>query len=178
MQVQTVPLESLKSPEQNARLHPEKQIVELMRAIVMFGQTRPVLIDEDWTVLAGNGLVMALGRLERQTAQVLVMPGLTAAQKTKLMLSDNKIFTLGHDDYDSIMAMIKGLDDLDIPGFDDKRLSVLFSNEAALGDTLDGFGLMSPEEKAARQKAAGGLDRPAAPTLLICPHCDKTFAVK
>jgi ParB-like chromosome segregation protein Spo0J len=178
MQVQTVALAALKAPAQNARVHPEAQIVELVRAIAMFGQTRPILIDEAWTVLAGNGLVLALRRLERETAQVLIMPGLSAAQKTKLMLSDNKIFTLGHDDYDSIMAMIKGLDDLDIPGFDDKRLSVLFADEAALGDSLDGFGLMSPEEKAARQKAAGGLDRPAAPTVLICPHCDKSFAVK
>lgn len=177
MKIQNVPLASLHPPERNVRQHPDAQITELMRAVEMFGQTRPVVVDEDGTVLAGNGLVMALQKMGRTEVQVLRMPGLSKAAKAKLMLSDNKIFTLGHDDYDGIMSLIRGLDDLDIPGFDGGLLSSLIGNEEIATAALDEFGRMSDEERSERGQAIGQVSRANGQTTVTCPHCNKAFVI-
>lgn len=178
MDIETVPLADLHPPPRNVRLHPEAQITELMRAVEMFGQTRPVVIDEDNTVWAGNGLVTALQRLGRKDAQVLRMSGLSQAAKTKLMLSDNKIYTLGHDDYDGIMSLIRGLDNLDIPGFDSDLLSSLLSSDDVASAALDGFGRLSDAEKAERSRPIVQAVRTGNETRVTCPHCGKDFIVQ
>jgi hypothetical protein len=177
MVIETLPLADLKAPEKNVRLHPEAQIKEFMRAVEMFGQTRPVVVDEANTVLVGNGLVAALRRLEREHVDVLRKTGLSASAKNKLMLSDNKIFTLGHDDYDSIMTMIRGLEDLDIPGYDGDMLAGLLGNEDIANDALDGFGVMGDEQKEARSKAVGQVSRSNGQTTVTCPHCQAEFLI-
>ena len=50
-------LADLKRPEKNVRIHSDKQITEFKRSIEMFGQIRPIVIDEVGTILAGNALM-------------------------------------------------------------------------------------------------------------------------
>lgn len=180
MQTESIALDELKTPERNVRIHPDAQIAELMRAVEMFGQTRPVVIDEDNTVLAGNGLVAALQRLKIRTADVLRLNGLSPAAKTKLMLSDNKIYTLGHDDYDNIMSLIRDLDvdDLNIPGYDNELLASLIGGDTAAVAALEEFGRMSEEEKAARRAHPVRIMRIGAESEVTCPHCGKTFTIQ
>jgi hypothetical protein len=177
MDIETVPLAELQRPPRNVRLHPEAQIVELMRAVEMFGQTRPVVIDEENVVWAGNGLFTALERLGRENAQALRISGLTKAAKAKLMLSDNKIYSLGHDDYDGMMSMIRGLDDLDIPGFDGDLLSNLISNDAVASEALNGFGRMSDAEREERSRPVTPVRTASGTRMVTCPHCGKEFAI-
>jgi len=175
--VEEVALASLRSPERNARLHPEAQIIELMRAVEMFGQTRPIIVDEENTVLVGNGLMAALQRMQRDKAIITRMTDLSPADKTKLMLSDNKIFSLGIDDYDGIMTLIRSIDaeTLDIPGFDDDILRSLMSgDDSATAAALAGFGTMSEDELNARR---GSVNRTNGESTVTCPHCGKTFAL-
>jgi hypothetical protein len=174
MKVQSVALDSLKAPERNVRVHPETQIVELMRAVSMFGQTRPVIIDEASTVLAGNGLVMALRRLGAATVQVYRIAGLSKQAKHKLMLSDNKIFMLGHDDYDGIMALVRGLDDdFDIPGFDANLLSSLIANDSTASTAMKGLTSDSPPPP----NLVGTLVRSGGRSTVTCPHCGNPFDI-
>lgn len=176
--METIPLAALRPPERNVRQHPEAQIVELMRAVEMFGQTRPVVIDEENTVLAGNGLVVALQRLERSEAQALRITGLSKAAKAKLMLSDNKIFSLGLDDYDGMMTLIRDLGDFDIPGFDADVLSSLLTSDEVAQAGFGEFGRMSEAEKANREsRPLASLQRVDGKTTVICPHCGKDFLV-
>ncbi len=141
-------LDKLKAPEQNVRLHPDKQIREFRRSIEMFGQIRPVVIDEDGVILAGNGLVETLRTMGETKANCYVVKGLTEAQKKKLMLADNRVFDLGVDDmaaFDSFILELK--DDLDIPGFDEDLLKSLVMDEDDADDLISGYGII-PEEKA------------------------------
>lgn len=177
MIVEEIDLAKLRSPERNARLHPEAQIIELMRAVEMFGQTRPIIVDEHNTVLVGNGLMAALQRMERKRAIITRMTGLTPADKTKLMLSDNKIFSLGIDDYDGIMELIRGIDadSLNIPGFDDDILRSLLSGDNAATDAaMAGFGAMSDDEINARRAS---VNRNNGESTVTCPHCGKSFVL-
>ena len=120
MKISTIRIADLKRPERNVRIHPEKQIRELVRSVQMFGQTRPMVVDESFTVLVGNGLMTALERMGAETADCYVIPNLTEAEKLKLMLADNQIQRLGIDDADAFDQIIAELGaDVDVPGYDD-----------------------------------------------------------
>ena len=58
----------------------------------MFGQIRPIVVDENNVILAGNGLYETLLRMNKEDALVYKYEDLTEAQKKKLMIADNKIF--------------------------------------------------------------------------------------
>lgn len=116
-------LADLHHPECNARIHPEKQIEELKRSIRKNGQTRLIVIDEEGTIWIGNGLYQAMQEMGMTEAHCILVEGMTEADKKKMMLSDNQIFSLGATDMDALDAIIRELSgDLDIPGYDEDFL--------------------------------------------------------
>lgn len=178
MNVETVAIATTHPPARNVRRHPEVQLKELERAVVKFGQTRPIVLDETNTVLVGNGLVETFKRLGRETIEAIRVPGLSAADKQKLMLADNKIYDLGLDDYEAILATLKSFDDLDVPGFDPEVLRKLTASSADVeASAVHGYGTMAPAvqaQTAAKVVPAGstapGVSAPAAAGV-TCPKC-------
>ena len=139
-------LADLKSPEKNLRLHTDKQIAEFRRSVEMFGQIRPIVIDEDGVMLAGNGLHETLVQLGWAEASCYVAANLTKAQKKKLMLADNRIFDLGVDDMAAFDEFILDLkDDLDIPGFDEDMLKSFVMESSDVDALMSDYGKVSPE---------------------------------
>lgn len=147
-------LADLKRPEKNVRIHSDKQITEFKRSIEMFGQIRPIVIDEAGTILAGNGLYDALSAMGRTEADCYVASGLSESQKKKLMLADNRIFSLGVDDIQGFDDIIAELDDLDVPGYDEELLKTLTADLGDADELLAGYGLISEDTKADMKKAA------------------------
>lgn len=86
MNVTTKRLDALKHPKKNVRIHSEQQIRELKRSLEKFGQTRAIVVDEDDTILIGNGLYEAMVSLGYQEATVYVKTGLSENDKKKLMI--------------------------------------------------------------------------------------------
>jgi hypothetical protein len=197
MQIEPVALANLRPPPRNTRRHPEAQITEFCRALLMFGQTRPIVIDEEGMVLAGNGLVEAAKKLEWLEVQAIRMRGLSEADKSKLILSDNKIFQMGVDDYDAIKSILGSLGDYDVPGFDEELLRGLIGNVEQLTESFTTqYGTLSPQEIASAQgrtipqgstqpapasngAAPNGHDAgaAAAPRIVTCPHCKGEFSL-
>lgn len=146
MKVVMKKLADLRSPEKNLRLHTDKQLVEFKRSITMFGQIRPIVIDENNVMLAGNGLYEALTQLGYTEAGCHIVTGLTEQQKKKLMMADNRIFDLGVDDmaaFDEFVAELK--DDLDIPGFDEDMLKSFVMDTSEADALLADYGKVSSE---------------------------------
>jgi len=137
----------LKSPEKNLRLHTDKQIAEFKRSVEMFGQIRPIVIDEDNVMLAGNGLHQTLVELGWTEVTCYIAAGLSEAQKKKLMLADNRIFDLGVDDMAAFDEFILDLkDDLDIPGFDEDILKSFIMDNRDADELISEYGLV-PDER-------------------------------
>lgn len=198
MNVVKMPLSTLKRPEKNVRMHTEKQLKEFERSVTMFGQIRPIVVDDERTILAGNGLYETLLRMGWTEADVLQMQDLSDSQKKKLMLADNKIYGLGVDDLDSFDAILNELqDDLDIPGFDEELLKSMVSQASEVTEKLQEYGTLDDEEigeiRVARERKeqymAAESEEPAdepedaavaTPAVeerepvrqyVICPHC-------
>lgn len=147
MKITKMKLSELKSPEHNIRIHTEKQLIEFERSIKMFGQIRPIVVDEENTILCGNGLYATLIRMGAESADVYKIKDLTENQKKKLMIADNKIYGLGIDDLETFNQFLTDLsDDLDIPGFDEEILRSMVAEAEEVTARISEYGTISEEE--------------------------------
>ena len=151
MKITKVNIDTLKSPEKNVRKHNEKQIRELARSIEKFGQIRPVVIDENNVVYCGNGLVEAAKFAGWKQVEVLKKTGMSEADKKKLMIADNRIYTLGFDDFENINSILEEIGDFDIPGFDTETLEAMFGD---IDEEIESFGVLDDTEKREAQEAS------------------------
>lgn len=151
MKITKVNIDTLKSPEKNVRKHNEKQIKELARSIEKFGQIRPVVIDEKNVVYCGNGLVEAAKFAGWKQVEVLKKTGMSEADKKKLMIADNRIYTLGFDDFENINAILEEIGDFDIPGFDTETLEAMFGD---IDEEIESFGVLDDTEKREAQESS------------------------
>ena len=147
MKVEIMELSKLVLPEKNIRIHSERQTQEFVRSVKMFGQIRPIVIDEKNVILCGNGLYAALNSMGQTTAEVYRVTGLTENQKKKLMIADNKIFNLGIDDIKVLDDFINDLkDDLDVPGFDEETLAAMVADAEEAVSIINDYGVLSESE--------------------------------
>ncbi|MBO5610586.1 MAG: ParB N-terminal domain-containing protein [Eubacterium sp.] len=147
MKIITKKLTELTKPEQNVRIHNENQLKEFERSIKMFGQIRPIVIDENNVILAGNGLYDTLVRMGKKEAECYQYKDLTENQKKKLMIADNKIFSLGIENLDTLNQFLTDLQgDLDIPGYDEDILRQMVADADAITERLSEYGTLDEAE--------------------------------
>ncbi len=140
-------LADLIKPEKNVRIHTEQQIKEFRRSVEMFGQIRPIVVDENNVILAGNGLYDTLIAMGKDIADVYHYDNLTENQKKKLMIADNKIFSLGIENLETLNSFLEDLQgDLDIPGFDEEILKQMVSEAEDVTEKLSEYGTLDEEE--------------------------------
>lgn len=143
----TLKLSELVRSERNIRIHTEKQLEEFERSVRMFGQIRPIVVDEKNTILAGNGLYETLLRMGEEQALVYKYEDLTESQKKKLMIADNKIFSLGIENLDTLNEFLEELNgDLDIPGFDEEILKQMVADADEVTEKISEYGTLDEEE--------------------------------
>ncbi len=120
MQIENIKISSLKPYEKNARTHPQKQVDLLCKNIEKFGFTTPVLVDENNSVIAGHGRLLALSQLGRDEAPCVRIEGLTEEEVKALRLADNQIAQMGDFDMNLVIEELKGLSEsmLELTGFD------------------------------------------------------------
>lgn len=189
MKIEKVQLGLLKPLEENVRNHSEAQIKEMIRSLNQFGQTRPMVVDEQGNILVGNGLFMALKERGDSEADVYRITGLSDTQKKKLVLTDNKVYSLGTDNYAVIDDFLKDITidagDFDIAGFDEDMLkSIAADIEAGLVDDEDDFNIIEPPVEAVeppqKQERPQDEQTPMSEVdeaegemqkFVICPHC-------
>ncbi len=147
MQIKKVNIDKLKLADENVRMHPQKQIDEYIRSLEMFGQIKNAVVDENYQVLVGNGLILALKQMEVKEVSVLVKKGLSDNEKKKLMMSDNKVFSLGVDDLNVLDKFINDLvGDLDIPGFDESILNSMVASAEEITEEIMEYGKLDSEK--------------------------------
>lgn len=149
MKIEKRKLNELIPREDNVRLHGEAQIREVAKSYQMFGQIRPIVIDEQNQIIAGHGLRLALLSIDEDSVDVYVAKGLTEAQKKKLMLADNKTYEMGNTNYDKLTELLNDIvnlgDDLVIPGYDEETLIMLVSDLDDIDEKLADLGKVNED---------------------------------
>ena len=87
-----------------------------MASIREFGFCNPVLVDEENTIIAGHGRVLAAQRMEMKTVPCRVIGHLTDAQRRAYVIADNRLAENASWDQELLTNEISDLyaDDFDI----------------------------------------------------------------
>lgn len=150
----------------NSRTHSEFQVKQIAASISEFGFTNPVLIDENETIIAGHGRVMAAELLSLDQIPTIKLKGLTKAQVKAYVIADNKLALNADWNIDMLKLEFQDLLDInfnvDVIGFDSNEIN-------ALTQTAD-FDPASEDDQ-------GKLDQ-LDPKYINCPHCGKEFDMR
>ena len=96
----------------NSRTHSESQIKQIASSIREFGFTNPILIDDQGTIIAGHGRVMAAKVLQLDKVPTITLGALTDAQRKAYVIADNKLALNAGWDTEVLLAEIESLQDL------------------------------------------------------------------
>lgn len=117
----------------NSRTHSDSQVAQIAASIREFGWTNPILVDQEGTIIAGHGRVMAARKLGETRVPVITLGHLTDAQKRAYVIADNQLALNAGWDADMLKVEIADLTaadfDLSLLGFDDKMLASLTADE-------------------------------------------------
>ena len=132
-QMKLVEIEKLIPYINNARTHSAAQITKLRSSLREFGFVNPVIIDNDYNVIAGHGRIEA-AKLENITEVPCVFADyLTPAQKKAYIIADNRMAMDAGWDEEILRIEIEALQaeafDIDLTGFEEEEITALFANE-------------------------------------------------
>ena len=89
--IQYVSPDRLRPYPGNARSHSRKQLKLIENSIKRFGFTNPILVTDDFEVIAGHGRLQAAKSLGMQLVPVVALSSLSDADKKALIIADNRI---------------------------------------------------------------------------------------
>ena len=140
-EMKLVPVDRLIPYVNNARTHSKEQIAKLRASIREFGFVNPVIIDRDFSVIAGHGRITAAREENIAEVPCVFVDHLTEAQKKAYILADNRMALDAGWDEDILRVELESLEemgyDLGLTGFDEKELASLFPKDEAKEDDFD-----------------------------------------
>ena len=131
-ELQLVPIDKLIPYINNARTHSPEQIAKLRASLREFGFINPVIIDKDYTIIAGHGRCAAAKEEGLTEVPCVLADHLSDAQKKAYIIADNRMAMDAGWDEELLRVEIEALEaeDFDplLTGFDEDELSKLFDD--------------------------------------------------
>ncbi len=150
---QLVSIDKLVPYINNARTHSPEQINKLRSSLREFGFINPIIIDQDFNVIAGHGRLEAAKAEGIEKVPCVFADFLSDAQRKAYILADNRMAMDAGWDEELLRIEIESLQgsdfDVSLTGFDEKELADLFSDPDDRNVKDDGFDLSAALEKAA-----------------------------
>ena len=140
----------------NSREHTDAQVAQIAASMREFGWTVPVLVDEDGTIIAGHGRILAAQLLGWSEAPVMIARGWSNAQKRAYCIIDNKLPENAEWNTEMLAVEIDGLRDLEF------NIGLLGFARAELNDLI-GTPNSAPDTKEEQAST------------LTCPNCGHEF---
>lgn len=137
LDIAELPLEQLVPDPENLRLHNAKNLDAIRTSMEEVGSGRSVVIDEDGTILAGNGTmqiarergmrVIVVDRPDRNTIIAVRVNGLSSREKKRLALWDNRSAELARWDKRALARLATDVPEQELLGglFDEETLARL-----------------------------------------------------
>jgi len=134
MKTERVPIDSVTLDPANVRRHPERNLATIKASLSRFGQQKPIVVDGDGIVRAGNGTLAAAKALGWKEIAV-VRSTLAGSEATAYAIADNRTAELAEWDEDALAETLSALqceDEalLDAAGFDSAELSKMIDGMA------------------------------------------------
>ena len=120
-----VPIDSIREDPRNARSHNDRNLATIRKSLETYGQVKPIVVNADGSILAGNGLYRAAKALGwTEIAAVYVKFDEDYAKGYAVM--DNQSATLAEWDLPNLKDILQELDtgafDMEATGFDEGEI--------------------------------------------------------
>ena len=148
-EMQLVDIDKLIPYVNNARTHSKEQITKLRSSLREFGFINPIIIDENFNVIAGHGRICAAKEEGIKEVPCVFADHLTEAQKKAYIIADNRMAEDSGWDEELLKVEMEALQDmgfeLSMTGFDESELADLFGDDTEGED--DNFDVEAELEK-------------------------------
>ena len=140
MRAELVPIDSLTFDPSNVRKHGEQNLATIKASLNRFGQQKPIVVDANGVVRAGNGTLMAAKALGWKEIAV-VRSTLAGSEATAYAIADNRTAELAEWDDGALKQTLAALqiedEDLAIAtGFDAKEIDALLAPDEVTEDEV------------------------------------------
>ena len=130
--VEFIPVAVLHADDKNVREHSERNLDAIKASLAKFGQQKPIVIDEQNVVIAGNGTLVAAKSLGWNEIAV-VRSSLSQTEATAFAIADNRTSELASWNLDGLDLALRdlssvGVDLIDI-GFSSGDISDLLGKD-------------------------------------------------
>ena len=122
----------------NARTHSKEQILQLRASLREFGFVNPVIVDQNYNIIAGHGRILAAKEEGITEVPCVFAEHLTEAQKRAYILADNRLALSAGWDAEMLaveLSELQGADfDISLLGFNDAELNRLLGGAENVRD--------------------------------------------
>ena len=101
------PISQLHGDANNPKQHNRRQLRKIADSIREFGFINPILVDENFEIIAGHGRLAAAQALNMADVPVIILSHLSDAQKRLYRIADNKLTELGKWSIDALGLKIR-----------------------------------------------------------------------
>lgn len=140
MQIAEVQIEKVRPYPGNPRKNADA-VAKVASSLTTFGWRQPIVVDEDYVVIAGHTRLLAAQQLGHAKVPVHVATGLTADQVRAYRLADNRVAQEAEWDDDllaqELLALTDAGFDLALTGFNDDELASLLAEPTGLLPDVD-----------------------------------------
>lgn len=186
-------LADLTPDPRNPRRHTERNIAMIARSLQQFGAGRGIVVDENFQVLAGNGVVDAAAEVGIERVNVVEVDGdelvviqvghLSEEDKVKYAIADNRTSETSGWDADELRAMVDDGLSLDMFWTTEEREALLATSPYR--PVLEPVSKWEPVTQEAVESKQHELEsRYESPSTygeiveLTCPECGKSFVMR
>ena len=141
--MQLVPTKKLIPYINNARTHSAEQVKKLRSSLREFGFVNPIIIDNEYNVIAGHGRLLAAKEEKIAEVPCVFADYLTEAQKKAYIIADNRFALDAGWDEELLRVEIESLQGMDFDvsftGFDESEIADLLctDDEESQEDNFD-----------------------------------------
>jgi ParB-like chromosome segregation protein Spo0J len=160
MKTERVPIDSVTLDPANVRRHPERNLATIKASLLRFGQQKPIVVDADGIVRAGNGTWTAAKALGWKEIAI-VRTNLRGSEATAYAIADNRTAELAEWDDDSLAQTLAAIQ------IEDEAIA-----RATGFDAAEIAALAVPDFSPASEDEQGRLDEKAK---VRCPECEHEF---
>jgi ParB-like chromosome segregation protein Spo0J len=136
LDIESVPIDSVHPDPANVRRHPERNLAGIKASLARFGQQRPILVDGNGIIRAGNGTHAAAVALGWESISI-VRTTLKGSEATAYAIADNRTAELAEWDDIALADTLRALqsEDFDLAsvGYTGDEVDALI---ARLGDDI------------------------------------------
>jgi len=110
MNIEQIPLSELTNDPRNVREHDKRNVDAIAASLQRFGQQKPIVVDSEGVVLAGNGTLAAARSIGWEEIAI-VRTDLMDAEAVAYAIADNRTADLATWDTESLALTLDQLDD-------------------------------------------------------------------